>query len=301
MKRTRLAIVGFGALGQACAQLAATEASVQVAGFVRRTSHAAPRPRPFDRMPAVAHVSELGRVDVALVCVPAKDLGAVAHDLLQREVPVVECAELHGAEFDAHAEAMRRIAAHHRVHAIVGAGWDPGALSLMRALFAASIPKGGTEVYDNAYLHAHHTTLEQSIPGVRRALATELRTSDGRVQRYVYFEPEAGADPKAVEARIREDSAAPASETLVFPLDASSAQHEAVRALVLRRHGTVSGTHQFMLLEARIDAVKLAAQMMLTAALALPSLERRCYTIFELPLSAFSGAAPLAAWRQRWV
>ena len=41
--------------------------------------------------------------------------------------------------------------------------------------------------------------------------------------------------------------------------------------------------------------------MMLAAALAIPELERRCYTMFELPLTALSGAASPAIWRQRWV
>jgi len=41
--------------------------------------------------------------------------------------------------------------------------------------------------------------------------------------------------------------------------------------------------------------------MMVAAALAMPSLERRCYTIFELPPIALAGAPMLAEWRQRWV
>jgi hypothetical protein len=58
---------------------------------------------------------------------------------------------------------------------------------------------------------------------------------------------------------------------------------------------------QFLLLEARVSEVTLAAQMMLAAALAIPSLERRCYTVFELPLLALCGVPTLAEWRQRWI
>ena len=218
MKRTRVVIVGFGALGKACAQLAATDPRLEVAGFVRRAAHVdAPRPAPFHAIAAVAHVSELARIDAALVCVPASAVAHVAHDLIQREMPVVECAALHGAAYDAHADGMRRLASHYRVPVLVGAGWDPGTPSLMRGLFAALIPKGNTDIAEHAGMHTHHTTLEQSIPGVKRAMATEVRTSDGKLQRYVYVEPEAGAE------------------------------------------------------------------------------------VFELPLSAFSGAPSVPAWRQRWV
>ncbi|MGZ5151006.1 MAG: hypothetical protein ACXWI6_13280 [Burkholderiales bacterium] len=226
----------------------------------------------------------------------------VAHDLIQREIPVVECAALHGgAAFDAHADGLRRLASHYRVPVLVGAGWDPGALSLIRGVFAALIPKGNTDVAESAGMHTHHTTLEQSIPGVKRALTTEVHTSEGKLQRYVYVEPEAGADARRIEAHIRGDAANVGVETFVFPLDSAVAAQDEASGVVLRRHGIVAGRPQFMLFEARIDELRLAAQMMVAAALALPSLERRCYTIFELPLTALSSAPLVAAWRQRWV
>jgi diaminopimelate dehydrogenase len=214
------------------------------------------------------------------VCAPAEAVVHVAHDLMQREVPVVECAAIHGANFDAHAAAMRRFAARYRVTAIVGAGWDPGALSLLRGLFAALVPKGTTDIAEMAGIHTHHTTLEQSIPGVKRAISTEVRRPAGGLQRHIYVEPEKGVDLDVVAARIRGDAASGMSKTFVFPLDAATEAQEETRGLVLRRHGHVEGRPQFLLLEARVTELMLAAQMMLAAALALPSLERRCYTIF---------------------
>jgi diaminopimelate dehydrogenase len=298
----RLAIVGFGTLGKACARLAAADPRLQVAGFVRRAEQAGtPLPAPFHAMKAVAHVSELGQTDVALVCVPASAVMGVAHDLIQRKIPMVECAALHGTAFDDQAEDIRRLASHHRVAAVVGAGWDPGALSLVRGLFAALIPKGHTEFEEHAGIHTHHTTLEQSIPGVKRAMSTEVRTSDGKLQRYVYVEPEAGADLKSIEAHIRGDATSLGVETFVFPLDEASAPEDEERGVLLRRHGASAGSRQFLLFEARISEATLAAQMMLAAAVAIPWLERRCYTVFELPASALSGAPSVAAWRQQWV
>jgi diaminopimelate dehydrogenase len=225
----------------------------------------------------------------------------VAHDLMQREVPVVECAAIHGVDFDAHVEDMRRLAARYRVTAIVGAGWDPGALSLMRGLFAALVPKGTTDVAETAGIHTHHTTLEQSIPGVKRAMSTEVHGAEGKLQRYVYVEPETGVAFEAIAARIRGDAASRDVETFVFPLDAAAEAREETCGLLMRRHGHVGGRPQFLLLEARVSEVILAAQIMLAAALALPSLERRCYTILDLPPIALSGVPTLAAWRQRWV
>jgi len=302
VRRSRLAVIGFGKLGSACARLGACDSRIEMAGLVRRAEnvHAA-RPRPFDRIPAVAHVSELAKPDAALVCVPIDATVDIAHDLMQREIPVVECAAIHGADFDAHAGKMRRLAARYRVTAIVGAGWDPGALSLLRGLFAALVPKGTTDTAQTAGIHTHHTTLEQSIPGVKRAMTTEAHGAEGRLQRYIYVEPEKGADFATIAAHIRNDAASREIETFVFPLDTAAEAQEETRGLVLRRHGEVGGRPQFLLLEARVSEVTLAAQMMVAAALAMPSLERRCYTIFELPPIALAGAPMLAEWRQRWV
>jgi diaminopimelate dehydrogenase len=252
-------------------------------------------------MPVAAHVSELGRTDAALICTPVDTVVRIAHDLVQREVPVVECAEIHGADFDAHLGALRRLAARHRVPVIVGAGWDPGALSLMRGLFAALVPKGRTDVADTAGIHMHHTTFEQSISGVKRAMSTEVRSSEGKLQRYVYVEPEPGVDFSAIEQRIREDTRSLGTETFVFPLDAAAEAQDEARGSLLRRHGDVLGKPQFLLFEARVSETTLAARMMVAAALAMPALERRCYTIFDLPLGTLCGATGILAWRQRWI
>jgi diaminopimelate dehydrogenase len=172
-------------------------------------------------------------------------------------------------------------------------------VSLIKGLFAALIPKGATDITDTTGVHAHHTTLEHAIPGIKRALATEVRTAEGRLQRYIYVEPQADADFAAVQARIREDASGSDVEVFVFPL--SAAARDERRGAVIQRHGSVAGRPQFLLLETRVCQTILAAQMMLAAALAIPALERRCYTVFELPLTALSGAVSPAVWRQRCV
>lgn len=70
--KQHLAIIGFGRLGRACAQAILQDERFALAGIVRRPEHALEPP--FAQSPVVSHISELGRVDAALICVPTAQL-----------------------------------------------------------------------------------------------------------------------------------------------------------------------------------------------------------------------------------
>jgi diaminopimelate dehydrogenase len=291
--------MGFGKLGKACAEAIRRDDQVGLAGVVRRNPDR-PLPAPFTEIPAVAHISELVEVDAALICVPAKHVAGVAHDLLQRGIPVVECATLHGQAFEDHFNEIDRIASHHKVAAIVGAGWDPGALSVFRSLFALLTPKGHTEMTHRPGISLHHTTVARAIPGVRSALASELRTSAGRNQRYVYVELEEGAQLEQVEQLLCSDPLYLDEETLVIPVDSVTTLEEEGHGILMERHGAAGQTaHQLLLLEARYSEPALAAAMMVAAARTLNRRGKRAHTLFELPPGALWGALHEQA-RREW-
>lgn len=158
MKRIRIAVCGFGKLGRECALNLLSDPALELAGIVRRPDSLALKlPAPFTEVPAAAHSGELGGVDAALVCVPAAFVLETVRNLLQHGIPIAECAILHGAEID-------RSASRHGIAAAVGAGFDPGALSLFRALFGLLVPKGHTETRWSAAKSLHHT----NVGGARR-------------------------------------------------------------------------------------------------------------------------------------
>ena len=234
----------------------------------------------------MSHVSELKGIDAALICLPTELVPRTAHDLLQHKVPIVECAELHGEAFQQHKAKIHRLAYHHRVPAIVGAGWDPGALSL-RSLFALLIPKGQTQTTHRPGVSLHHTVFARDLPGVKEALSTELRTADGKNQRYVYVELEQGADPEVVEQTIVSDPLYLNEETFVFPVKNVAELENEGHGVVMERRGiSDQGGHQLLLLEARFDKVTLTAQVMVAAARALPACERGAASLFDLPFAA---------------
>lgn len=280
MKRLRVAVVGFGRLGHACANALLQRHDLDLAGVVRHGTPAA-LPAPLERTAVSGHLRELGRVDGALLCVPAEQTLGVAREILQQSVPLVECARLEHHALDEHYKALGVAARHHRVVAIVGAGWDPGILPGMRRLFEVLIPHGHTEATADPGITLHHSTLN-SIPGVEKALVCDRRAADGHKQHYVYVTLDRGANRATVERAISEDPLYAGEETFVFPCTDLAALEAAGSGVVLQRHGSGgAGPHESALFEARFDIARFAANVMLDAALRLPALDpgAHCYRL----------------------
>lgn len=298
MKKARLAIIGPGKLGRACAEAMTASPDCVLAGLVQ---HAAGAPAAWARAPVVSHVSELGAVDAALVCVPVDSVLDAASGLLQHRIPLVECARLHGDAFLAQKAELHRIALHHKVTAIVGAGCDPGALSLFRSQFALLAPRGHTDSRLHAGGSLHHTLAAAGIEGVKQALATERRSAGGALQRYVYVELEPTADAAAVENAIVNDPRFLDEETRVFAVDSLAALEETLQGVTLERQAAAGGAgHAAFLLEARYDEAELAARVMLAAARVLPSLGPGAYSLLDLPPGALWGTQRPAA-EKEWM
>src|SRR5512139_310464 len=298
MKKKRLAIIGLGNLGRKCVETIVSDQTTELAGVVRRPESA---PASWLKAPAVTHVSELDDVDAALVCVPADTALGTATGLLQSRIPVVECARLHGEAFLGHKSEIHRAALHHKVPAVVGAGCDPGALSIFRSQFALLAPRGHTETRLHTGKSLHHTLAASGIKGVKKALATERQSREGALQRYVYVELESSADATEVTDAIVNDPLFIDEETLVFPVPSIDALEETDRGMWLERHAAAGEPgHAAFLLEARYDEAGLAARVMLAAARALPFLQAGAYSLLDLPPGALWGEQRAAA-EKEWM
>ena len=284
-------MVGFGELGRACIRAIYEDEQSSLTGVVRHPGFAGQElPDGLEHIQVVGHITELGHVDAALICVPNEAVQGVAHDLMQGGIPVVECATLHGKAFQEHKHELERYAARYKVPAIVGAGWDPGMLSVFRDLFTLLIPKGHTDITHRPGINLHHTTLEQAIPGVKSALSTECHAAGGQRQHYVYVELEEGASEDKVEREIRSDPLFLDEETFVFAVDSVAMLEEEGHGVLLERRGTAGSVeHQLILLEGRFSEKVLAAQVMLAAARSLSVQGHHAYTLFDLPLGGLWG------------
>jgi len=290
-KDLRVAVVGLGRLGTACALALADSRGLALVAIARRgDSLSRGLPRDLPRGVAVCETGTLQDVDAALVCVPAEEMLDAVRQVLSRGIPVVECAQRHGPAFREHLAAIDREALRQRCAAVVGAGWDPGALPLLRGWLGLLVPKGRTEARLRASASLHHTLAAREVPGVRDALCTERRAADGRLQRYVYVELEPGADRQQVDAALRADPLFLDEETQVLPIPSVAALEEEGQGVVLERWGAAGASgHQRLLLEARCDPVALAAQVMLAAARSLRQLRPGAHTLLDLPPARLFG------------
>lgn len=265
LTRLRLAVIGFGQLGHACSMALRDRYDLELAGVVRhaRPTYFSP---PLEHAPVATHVRDLKDVDAALICVPAQQVLAVGREIMQQGVPVVECAMLGAGAREAHYQAFDAAARHHRVAAIVGAGWDPGVLPIFQQLFEVLIPAGYTEMELHPGVHLHHSTME-SVPGVDGALTCERRAVDGRTQHYVYVKLGQRTSIDDVQRAIKSHPLCAGEETFVFPVADLRALEAAGCGIVLRRYSRASiGAHESLLLEARFAQPTFAAHVMLDAA-----------------------------------
>jgi diaminopimelate dehydrogenase len=301
MKPLSLAVVGFGKVGKVCVEALLDSKDLVLAAVVRRPgSLAQSLPEAFRKIPVVSHVAQVQTVEAALLCVPSFQVLDAAHECLQHGVPIVESSVLHSEAFQAHREAIHRLALRHKVPAIVGAGWDPGALSLFRSLFALLAPEGYTETSHRVGVSLHHTAMARQIAGVKEALCTEQRATNGRRQRYVYVELEQGIDAARVMGAIRADPLFLGEETLVFPVESVAALEQEGRGVLLERRGAPGRLgHQQFLLEARYDESLLTAHMMIAAARSLPQLKPGAHSFLDLRLSSLWGEQHKKA-EQEW-
>ena len=101
MRRIRLAIIGFGRLGRACARAMRDSHDLELAGVVTRSQAGTALAHPFGHGSVVGHMRELEGVDAALVCVPAEQVLDVAGDVGSHQSLLLE------ARFDVVAFAAR--------------------------------------------------------------------------------------------------------------------------------------------------------------------------------------------------
>jgi diaminopimelate dehydrogenase len=175
--------------------------------------------------------------------------------------------------------------------AIVGAGWDPGALPLLQRLFEVLVPRGHTVLARHPGITLHHSAVLDETPGVKEALTGELRDAQGTLRRYVYVELAKNGSLDAVKRSIESDPLFAAEATEIFAVP-ELATLEAPSGLVIERRAETgtAGEHSSLSLDARLDAWSFAARIMLDAARAIPGLPHGAYRYGIGPISIASAS-----------
>jgi diaminopimelate dehydrogenase len=287
----KAAVIGYGNIGRFAVEAVAAAKDMELAGIVRRRASG-----PLGDIPVGTSIKELGDVDVALLCVPSRVVPMQVKELLALGINTVDSYDIHGEITSLRAE-LGPIARHHDSVAVISAGWDPGADSLIRNLLQFMAPGGITYTNFGPGMSMGHTVAVKAISGVKDAVSLTIPLGTGVHRRMVYVELEEGADFSQVKQAIQKDPYFVHDETHVFAVGDVNNLIDMGHGVVIERKGVAGKTHnQLFRWEMRITNPALTAQIMVAAARAAMRQESGCYTLIELPLVDF-----LPGEREDWI
>ncbi|WP_303328545.1 diaminopimelate dehydrogenase [uncultured Muribaculum sp.] len=283
MKKFKAAIVGFGNIGRYVLDALSEAPDFEVAGVVRRTP-GGQQPSELNGYKVVADVAELGKVDVAILCTPTREVENYARQLLAQGVNTVDSFDIHTQIVDLRS-SLDSVARANGTVAVISAGWDPGSDSVVRALMQAAAPKGVTYTNFGPGMSMGHTVAVKSKKGVKNALSMTIPLGTGIHRRMVYVELEPGVELSEVAAAIKADPYFASDETHVFQVPSVDEIKDMGHGVNMVRKG-VSGKTQNQRFEFNmsINNPALTAQILVGVARASLKQAPGAYTMIEIPV-----------------
>jgi len=289
MEKIRIAIVGYGNIGKGVCEAATSAPDMEIAGVILRDASTAGAKGVPAGLTVAEDIGELGKVDVALLCIPSKSVPDLsqknsAAELLSLGINTVDSYDVHGDIYDVQ-QRLHAIGKANNSVAILAAGWDPGIDSMVRAILEAAAPKGLTYTNFGPGMSMGHTVAAKAIPGVRDALSVTIPLGTGLHRRMVYVQPKDGASFADIAATVKADPYFINDDTHVMFAEDIDALRDMGHGVNLVRKG-VSGTTDNQLFEfnMRINNPALTAQIMVSAARASMRQPGGCYTLIEIPV-----------------
>jgi len=285
MTSIRIVVVGYGNIGKYAVEAVRESPDMELAGVVRRKSSIDELPVELAGVPVVSDVKELGKVNVALLCGPSRNIPETANQYVELGINTVDSFDIHGEALWNLRQQLDRTGKTHGAVSIISAGWDPGSDSVVRTLMEAMAPKGITYTNFGPGMSMGHTVAVKSKAGVRNALSVTIPTGTGIHRRMVYVELEPGANFADVELSIKTDAYFVHDHTIVKQVDDVNALLDMGHGVLMERKG-VSGVTQNQLFEFRmkINNPALTAQIMTACGRATMRQQPGAYTMPEIPV-----------------
>ena len=282
MKKIRAAIVGYGNIGKYVLEALEAAPDFEVAGVVRRNPSEVPVE--LKEYKVVSKITELEKVDVAVLCTPTRSVESYAKEILSLGINTVDSYDIHGG-IVALRRSLNAVAKAHNAVSVISAGWDPGSDSIVRTMLEAIAPKGITYTNFGPGMSMGHTVAVKAIDGVKAALSMTIPTGTGIHRRMVYIELKDGYKFEEVAAAIKADPYFVNDETHVKLVPSVDALLDMGHGVNLTRKG-VSGKTQNQLFEfnMRINNPALTAQVLVCVARASMKQQPGCYTMVEVPV-----------------
>jgi len=283
MEKIKCAIIGYGNIGKGVYEAILAAPDMEVAGVVLRDKTTAYTKGVPQELTVVEHASELNAVDVAFLCVPSRSVPGVAEELLANGINTVDSYDIHNDIYNVKLR-LDKAAKEGNSVAIIGAGWDPGTDSMLRAILEAAAPKGLTYTNFGPGMSMGHTVAVKAIKGVKNALSVTIPLGTGIHRRMVCIELNNPAESAAVIQTIKNDPYFVNDETHVIVVDDVDALTDKGHGVNMVRKG-VSGLTDNQLFEfnMRVNNPALTAQVMVSAGRAATRQAAGGYTMVEIP------------------
>lgn len=282
MEKIKAAIVGYGNIGQFVLHALQQSPDFEVAGIVRRSLNNIPTE--LSAYKVVTDIHDLGKVDVAILCTPTREVEKYAEVLLVEGINTVDSYDIHSGIVGLRSR-LNKIAKDNGTVAIISAGWDPGSDSIIRTLMQAAAPKGLTYTNFGPGMSMGHTVCVKSKPGVKNALSMTIPLGTGIHRRMVYVEIEDGYTLEQISKAIKEDPYFVNDETHVMQVSSVDEVKDMGHGVNMVRKG-VSGITQNQRFEFNmsINNPALTAQMLVNVARASMKQQPGAYTMIEIPV-----------------
>lgn len=281
-KKIRAAVVGYGNIGKYVVEALQATSDFEIAGIVRRD--VANIPAELKGYDVVNSVSQLEKVDVAVLCTPTRSVEKFALECLALGINTVDSFDIHGLIVQLRASLDVAAKKHHAV-SIISAGWDPGSDSVIRTLMEAMAPRGITYTNFGPGMSMGHTVAVKAIQGVKAALSMTIPTGTGVHRRMVYIELEEGHDFQTVSQAIKTDDYFIRDETHVFQVEDVEALKDMGHGVLMERKGVSGNTqNQLFKFDMRINNPALTAQVLVASARASMKQQPGAYTMIEVPV-----------------
>lgn len=282
MEKIKAAIVGYGNIGHFVLDALQAAPDFEIAGVVRRS--VADIPAELTPYKVVTDIDSLGKVDVAILCTPTREVEKYAGQYLARGINTVDSFDIHTSILPLR-NRLDAIARANGTVTIISAGWDPGSDSIVRALMQAAAPNGITYTNFGPGMSMGHTVCVKSKEGVKDALSMTIPLGTGIHRRMVYVELLPGASLEAVTKAVKEDPYFASDETHVIQVSSIDEVKDMGHGVHMTRKG-VSGKTQNQRFEFNmsINNPALTAQILVGTARAAMKQQPGAYTMIEIPV-----------------
>jgi len=287
MTNIRVAIVGYGNIGKYALDCILAEPDMELAGVVRR-SLGGILPEELQKVQVVTDVTQLGHVDVALLCAPTRSIAMEAPKYLKLGIRTVDSFDIHGEAMWELKTALDKVAKEYNSAAVISAGWDPGSDSMIRGIMSLMVPRGITYTNFGPGMSMGHSVVAKGIEGVEDAVSLTIPLGTSLHRRLVYVKLKQGASLEKVSESIKKDSYFAKNETHVLAVEELENVKDMGHGVLMEHKGKAGSTHnQLLCYSHRINNPAVTSQVMVSSARAIAKQKPGCYTMLEIPISDY--------------